>query len=161
MKTRQEPVNHHREIDSGITEVASMENPAKPVPLSGSEHLRQNPAANDTRSSAPSSSPTLAANTGDEALAAYSAELLKWLNKHKRYPKRAKRKNQQGSVKIAFRVTRNGRITDFTIVESSGVRSLDEAVRKMIKKASPVPALPVEFDSGQMTFTLPIAFSLT
>lgn len=155
------PVEEQTEMDPVATEISSTEDLAKPVPRSGSVSSGQNKTVNGADSSTPANSATPVDRVGDKALASYSAELVKWLNKHKRYPKRAKRKNQQGSVKVEFTVNRSGQILEFNIIKSSGYHALDEAVQKMIRKANPVPAMPSGINLDRMTFTLPIDFLIT
>ncbi len=69
---------------------------------------------------------------------------------NKRYPKKAIRFHQEGSVRVRFTVDGDGTITAFRIVAASGVRSLDKATRKLfehLKKFQPPPEgtdLPLE-----------------
>lgn len=54
----------------------------------------------------------------------------------KNYPKRAKRRNQQGRVKLAFTISHSGTITNIRILKSSSTASLDKAALQAIRKIS-------------------------
>lgn len=51
----------------------------------------------------------------------------------------------QGRVTIRFTIQRDGRITDVTMLESSGVPPYDHAAKKAIEQSSPLNALPRDF----------------
>lgn len=55
------------------------------------------------------------------------------------------RTGMQGVVTIRFTIHRNGRISDITILKSSGVPPYDFAARKAIELSSPLNALPKDF----------------
>ena len=90
----------------------------------------------------------------------YYAKLAAWLNKHKRYPRRAKLRRQQGIVKVRFTIDRNGRVLANTIVNGSGHRLLDKEVQAMLKRASPMPPIPKELRLAKLTITVPVSFKL-
>lgn len=55
------------------------------------------------------------------------------------------RTGMQGRVVIRFTIHRDGRISDVTILESSGVPPYDHAARKAIEQSSPLNPLPKGF----------------
>ena len=90
----------------------------------------------------------------------YFSLLAATLAKHKRYPISSRRRGEEGVVKLFFIVNRNGNILEYRISESSGSKRLDEAVIKMLDKASPLPAFPNEMLQSQLEINVPIAFQL-
>ena len=56
------------------------------------------------------------------------------------YPRRARRRGQQGSVLIEFDILEDGRISNPRIAESSGIPSLDEAALRAIRAWKFLPA---------------------
>ena len=54
----------------------------------------------------------------------------------KNYPKRAKRRNQQGRVRLSFTISHSGTITNIKIINSSNIAVLDKAAIKTIQKTS-------------------------
>ena len=55
---------------------------------------------------------------------------------------------------------RNGHVLDWEIRQSSGHELLDEAVRDMIRKADPLPALPDSVAMQRLALTVPVRFQL-
>ncbi|MFK7793739.1 MAG: energy transducer TonB [Gammaproteobacteria bacterium] len=105
-------------------------------------------------------------NIGSTALknkkASYYATLAKWLEKHKKYPTIARRRNQQGEVTIKFTLNRRGELLRFKLIKSSEHHSLNTAAIKMLKRASPMPIPPQEIigSGGELEFTIPVNFNL-
>lgn len=56
------------------------------------------------------------------------------------YPRQARRRNQQGTVMVDVRVSRNGLPTKLSISQSSGFSSLDEAALQAVRQWKFVPA---------------------
>jgi protein TonB len=90
----------------------------------------------------------------------YFAQLAAWLNKHKRYPRRAQQRRQEGTVKVRFMIDRSGRVLSHRIIGSSGHALLDREVEAMLARASPLPPVPAEIGQTRLSITLPVAFSL-
>ncbi len=90
----------------------------------------------------------------------YFAELMAWLNQHKRYPREAKKEKQQGIVELQFTLLKDGTIIASSIKKGSGFALLDEAALTMLEKAAPLPPLPESMNREQITLVIPIEFSL-
>lgn len=69
---------------------------------------------------------------------------------------RAKRRNQEGRVKISIAIGVDGKILDLKIVQSSGHRILDRFVIKEVKASEPFSSPP----DGPVTVIIPIQFRL-
>lgn len=63
------------------------------------------------------------------------------------------RTGMKGVVTIRFTIHRDGRISDITILQTSGVPPYDAAARKAIELSSPLKALPPDFPNPQERVT--------
>ena len=90
----------------------------------------------------------------------YTAYLQAWLERHKQYPRRARLRRQQGTALLHFEVDRDGNVLSYEIRESSGYRSLDNEVAKMIERAQPLPEFPVEMTQARLKILVPISFAI-
>ena len=94
------------------------------------------------------------------SMADFAALLQAWLEQHKRYPASARRRNERGVVRLRFVLLQDGRISDYEVVESSGSLTLDDAARKLLERAQPMPAIPRPLGRTQLEFVVPIAYEL-
>ena len=92
----------------------------------------------------------------------YHAKLTLWLERHKKYPSIARRRNQQGSVTIQFVMNREGVLLRYEILNPSEFDSLNNATIKMLERASPMPIPPKELigDKFELKYTIPVNFNL-
>jgi len=90
----------------------------------------------------------------------YMSRLMAWLNRHKSYPKEAKKNKQQGVVTLRFDIAKDGTILSKHLEKSSGIAQLDNAAIAMLGKASPVPAIPNTIKKEKITVVIPIEYSL-
>ena len=89
----------------------------------------------------------------------YAGLISAWLNRNKRYPKRARRLGHQGSVTVRFTVDRNGNVLSSNIVRSSGHDALDDEVRALMRRGR-MPRMPADMKQARITMTVPIQFRL-
>lgn len=94
--------------------------------------------------------------------ALYYATLAQWLERHKKYPTIARRRNQQGEVTIKFVLNRQGDLLRYELVTPSEHHSLNTATIKMLERASPMPIPPKEIigEKTELEFTIPVNFNL-
>src|SRR5690606_2309998 len=64
------------------------------------------------------------------------------IERQKRYPPRAQRLRQEGTVVLGFRVGEDGSVVSHRIAQSSGFADLDREVERMLKNAQPLPPAP-------------------
>lgn len=112
----------------------------------------QKPQAAPTPAMTKSGAPTVAPS--------WESDLVKHLQRFKRYPSPAQLRNEQGIVLLRFSVDRNGRVLTHQIVQSSGYPDLDAEVTSMIERAQPLPAFPSSMTEATLNLTVPIRFSL-
>ncbi|RKT44838.1 energy transducer TonB [Thiocapsa rosea] len=90
----------------------------------------------------------------------YYAELAAWLERHKRYPPQARKMRQEGIVRVRFVIDRNGRVISHRIETSSGHTALDHAASELLRRASPMPAIPASMGQSRLEIVVPIAYRL-
>ena len=91
----------------------------------------------------------------------YAAVLLAWLERHKEYPRPARRRGQEGVVLLYVLIDREGRVLQSRIEESSGYPLLDNAALDMLERAAPVPPLPDDMPQERLGLVLPVQFFMT
>ena len=128
---------------------------------------RTNDSAKGDRSRAGHGGSGRGANDGDAGkgvdpanVRRYHSTLAAWLARHKRYPESARRRQEQGTVRVTFSIDRRGRLLSHRIESSSGHPVLDQEVKAMLQRASPMPPIPANLGQGTLTITVPISFSL-
>jgi periplasmic protein TonB len=133
----------------------------KATPKSAPEDLEEHPdetvSASDSFAPPAPVSSTAQAAAGSQNANDYAAELLAWLNRHKRYPPEARAQNMEGQAVLWLTLQPDGTISGFRI-ESTGSPLLDEAVRGMVKRADPVPPPPENLPVR--TFRVPVIFKI-
>ncbi|MEC9341989.1 MAG: TonB family protein [Pseudomonadota bacterium] len=91
----------------------------------------------------------------------YLAELARWLERHKRYPRQARSRGIEGTTSVRFTLNRDGQLLAHQMVESSGFGVLDRAAESLLARASPFPEPPPEItDTFPLTLVVPVAYRL-
>lgn len=98
----------------------------------------------------------------DDLAIQYKLQLSAWLQKYKRYPLIAKKRRYEGMVKVKFFIDDRGHLLEYEITEPSRHKSLNDAVVKMLQKASPMPEVPQALRNRQgiYEYQVPILFEL-
>ncbi|ETS33382.1 energy transducer TonB [Photorhabdus temperata] len=94
---------------------------------------------------------------GSDDLQGYQSALRREIEKHKRYPRRAKKMKQQGIVQVSFSLLDSGELTNPQLVRSSGADELDRAALAAIQQARSVGVKPAGLPRDH---TLAIEFNL-
>ncbi|SEF62463.1 energy transducer TonB [Marinobacterium lutimaris] len=136
-----EPVEKRAEVSSTAAKVADEKSEAQSKQSTGSANAQ-------TQGGSPAARQT------------WFSQVAAHLARHKRYPSSARRRGQEGVAKLSFVVDRNGQVLEFKLVGSSGFRSLDEAVIRMLKQAEPLPKFPAEMTQDSLSITVPVQFAI-
>lgn len=94
------------------------------------------------------------------ATARYEQLLVAWLQKYKKYPRRAKRLRIEGEGMLRILINRNGQTQKVSLEQGTGNRLLDKAALEMAQRANPFPAMPEDDPRQQLEFIVPVAFIL-
>lgn len=95
-------------------------------------------------------------NSTDE-VAAYKSALRREIERHKRYPQRAKMMRKQGIVTVSFAIGADGSLSQISIAKSSGSEDLDKAALSAVQSARSIGQKPAGLPSQ---ITVPISFKL-
>ncbi len=95
-----------------------------------------------------------------EATARYEQLLVAWLEKHKKYPRRAKRLRIEGEAVLRILINRAGETQQVTLEQRTGNRLLDKAALDMAQRANPFPPMPDNDPRPELEFMVPVAFLL-
>ncbi|MCF6323229.1 MAG: TonB family protein [Gammaproteobacteria bacterium] len=94
------------------------------------------------------------------AMAEYEQLLVAWLEKQKKYPKRAKRMRIEGEGLLRILINRSGQAQKITLEQRTGNRLLDKAVLEMAARANPFPPMPENDLRQTLEFIVPVVFAL-
>lgn len=94
------------------------------------------------------------------AMAEYEQLLVAWLEKQKKYPKRAKRMRIEGEGLLRILIDRSGQAQKITLEQRTGNRLLDKAVLEMAARANPFPPMPENDLRQTLEFIVPVVFAL-
>jgi len=94
------------------------------------------------------------------ATAQYEQLLVAWLEKHKRYPIRAKRLRIEGEGRLRILIDHTGRTQRVKLEQTTGNRLLDKAALEMARRANPFPPIPEKYSRKQLEFVVPVVFAL-
>ncbi len=92
--------------------------------------------------------------------AKYEQLLFAWLEKHRKYPKRAKRMRIEGEGVLRILIDRTGQTQQVTLEQSTGNRLLDKAALAMADRANPFPAMSENDPRQTLEFFAPVEFLL-
>ncbi|PWK53409.1 TonB family protein [Pleionea mediterranea] len=91
---------------------------------------------------------------------AYVRELIAEVKQYQEYPRQALIDRDEGDVLVKVTIDRQGEVINTNLLERSGSRTLDKAVLKMVRRASPFAAMPPELSGEQFEFEIPFSFQL-
>ncbi len=111
-----------------------------------------------TLAKATTNNPNLVGSGGSaDEKAAYSSALRREIERHKRYPQRAKMMRKQGTVTVSFNIGADGAISGARVSKSSGNDDLDNAAIQAVQSARPIGPRPVGMGSS---ISVPINFTI-
>ena len=122
------------------------------------------PAPDAITVAAPVTAPQTAAPTtgvasdGKAAFATYQSLLLRHLARHKQYPATARARRQQGVAYVRFSMDRQGRVISVALSRSAGAALLDGESLDLLRRASPLPAPPVDVPGDPVDLIVPVEF---
>ena len=136
----------------------TVETPPVAVQAAVSAEVPVNPAVNSAKRPPTTPSATTAAVNG--AQNDYFSHLRAWLERHKKYPRNAKIRRQEGTMTVRFIIQSSGNLLSYAVEQGSGFALLDREALEMLRRASPLPAIPEALGRDSLELVLPVAFYL-
>ena len=90
----------------------------------------------------------------------WESRLVAHIERFKRYPLEAREHGEQGLVRVAFAIDRDGWVRSSRVVQSSGSSDLDQEALAMLTRAQPVPRPPDRIPTRELSFLVPIKFTI-
>jgi periplasmic protein TonB len=82
------------------------------------------------------------------------------LNQFKRYPRQARNRGHQGTVKVAFVLDSQGHVVSSKVIKSSGSPILDQETLDLLQRAQPFPVPPNGASERDLFLEVPISYAL-
>jgi protein TonB len=110
----------------------------------------------------PAAPPSAATSQRVDAVvrARYEDLLHSWLERHKRYPLIARRRNMEGGVVVELLLGRDGSLQSHKLIEGSGYEILDEAAMALVASAAPYPKMPEDYPGESFRYRALIRYEL-
>jgi TonB family protein len=103
-------------------------------------------------------SSSFAAAAGD--IKGWQKKISKLVARKQVYPRAAMRKELEGRAKVKLSIARDGTITNFELIQSTGHKILDKEVPKLIKRINPLPTPPEDVTDKQLSLVLPVTWRI-
>ncbi len=153
--------------------VPALEKPSLDIPVPAPQAEKPAPVAAVTASTSAQPVVVAAAKVEEEeeegpALTAqsllarqfYVSDAIKKIRGKTKYPQRALDRDQEGSVRVAIVIDREGTVLSTNILETSKFDLLNKEALEAIKRSAPFPALPAEIAGARFEFTVPMRWTL-
>ncbi len=103
-----------------------------------------------------------AAAVGGADLEAYQEMVRARIEREKKYPSQARRRQEEGRVTLHFVIGSDGRLTALRVAKSSRSQALDEAAQEAVRRGAPYPSPPGHLvKGGGLALELTVAFELS
>lgn len=91
----------------------------------------------------------------------YRGMVYQLVNSKKKYPRKARALQQEGTVVAKIKLSKDGKLLNVEIVESSSYKILAQATLEAIKEIKKFPEIPKELGLEEMTFNVPFEYEIT
>jgi periplasmic protein TonB len=105
--------------------------------------------------------------TAGAAVQTLPRDVIRWesalaahIERFKRYPTEARARDEQGTVRVAFTIDREGHVLSSRILQSSGSPALDRETLEMLVRAQPMPPPPPNLPARELSFVVPVRFNI-
>src|SRR5690606_27993785 len=90
----------------------------------------------------------------------YVSDILRKIRSNVRYPRISQDRGQEGSMRIAITVDRNGNVLEMAWLEESRFDRLNKEAWEAVRRASPFPPMPETLPGQSFELTAPISFEM-
>jgi periplasmic protein TonB len=130
--------------------------PEKPKPPKPRPVAAPPPAAPQTTTEAP----TAASSAPSDTVRTWQSALLAHLERHKRYPRMAQARREQGVAYVRFAMDRQGRVLFARLERGCGYEALDQETIDMVLRAQPLPPPPPGDARSVIELVAPVRYAL-
>lgn len=113
-----------------------------------------------TPASAQANPHPLSSKSDEISANAYFNAMRLMIEKNKRYPQMARRRNQEGSVRVRFLIDNNGNVNALEIVKKAEYESLNKAALEAVRRSAPFAKPPASVAKSALKLELTINFKL-
>lgn len=138
-----------------------VETPPVPEPAAVLPNPPEPPKEEQVESPEPPPPPAPPAPKASSGIPTWQGQLLAHLDKHKRYPREAQFRRQQGVPYVRFMMDRQGRVLSSRLERSSGFAVLDREAVELPKRAQPLPKPPEDVEGATIELVVPVEFFVT
>jgi periplasmic protein TonB len=132
--------------------------PDKPKPPKPRPAAAPPPAA--TQTTAATEAPAAASSAPSETVRSWQSTLLAHLERHKRYPRLAQARREQGVAYVRFAMDRQGRVLFARLERGCGYEALDQETVEMVMRAQPLPPPPPGDARSVIELVAPVRYAL-
>lgn len=90
----------------------------------------------------------------------YMSRVAALLERHKRYPRRARARRQEGVGQLFFVVQASGAVGAVRLKQSTGHDLLDREILEILQRIGSLPPIPDDLGVAQLEFVVPINFDI-
>lgn len=109
---------------------------------------------------APTEAPVAASSAPSQSVRTWQSTLLAHLERHKRYPRMAQARREQGVAYVRFAMDREGKVIYARLERGSGYVELDEETVALVQRAQPLPPPPEGDGRGIIELVAPVRYAL-
>lgn len=118
------------------------------------------PSASSPPVQAPTEAPVAASSAPSNTVRSWQSALLAHLERHKRYPRMAQARREQGVAYVRFAMDRNGKVIYARLERGSGFVELDEETVALVQRAQPLPPPPSDDGRSVIELVAPVRYAL-
>jgi protein TonB len=97
----------------------------------------------------------------EDALRKFAAVVRKEIESQKRYPPAAQSSGVEGRARVKVTISKDGKLENAEIIESSGYEILDKAALQSVKDAAPFPPIPEAVKRNTIQMSIRLNFRLS
>jgi periplasmic protein TonB len=136
-----------------VEKAAEKPKPPKPRPAAA-------PPPVATQTTAMTQAPVAASSAPSETVRTWQSTLLAHLERHKRYPRPAQARREQGVAYVRFAMDRQGRVLFARLERGCGYEALDQETIDMVLRAQPLPPPPPGDARNVIELVAPVRYAL-
>ena len=140
---------------------ASVSKPAAPSIPSNASSVTEKPEAAEVPVPSPTTTTAEAKESSStENILAYTRSIQERITQNSAYPKEARDKGLEGTVKLALYILNDGTLAHVSVKKSSGYEIFDDDALNTAKNLAPYTGFPSDSNLRELTVTVPIVYSL-